>query len=335
MAFNGRFVLNVIEFARKQGARPEELLANSSTSMLELREETCFMENIEFNAVLVKAIEVTGDDFFGLHAGEHLNLSAAGVIGQMTQSSETVRQALELACRYANIECSSLPIELIEEKDHYKLVLTPNELWKKQSEEAVQHCIEGLIAFKIRQFQSLTHEFHTPIAVHVPWNEAKDVVEYRRVYKCPIRFGQNEAAILLSKAHVEESITNADYNLLRILVAYAEEKSAKINQQLGFAAQVKASILNLIKPSFPTISQVASTLNMSRRTLQRRLKEEGYVYKDLIDELRKESARSYLKREDLTIGEVATLLDYADTSTFSRSFKRWFGITPSEFRVIQ
>ena len=334
MAFNGRFVLNVIDFASKQGADRDALIALSNTSESNLLEESCFIENTVFSGVLEKSVEVTGDPFFGLHAGEHLNLSAAGIIAQLTQSSETVRQALELACSFANIECSSLPVQLIEEEDYFKLVLTANELWRQQSELAVQHCIEGLVAFKIRQFQSLTREEHTPIEVRLPWHGLKDEDEYRRVYQCPIQFNQVEAAILLKKVHVEERIINADYNLLRILVAYAEEKSAKIKQKQGFVGLVKESILNLVKPSFPGISQVAYTLNMSRRTLQRRLKNEGYVYKDVVDELRKDFAESYLRRENLTIGQVAALLDYADTSTFSRSFKRWHGMSPSEYRAL-
>lgn len=72
---------------------------------------------------------------------------------------------------------------------------------------------------------------------------------------------------------------------------------------------------------------------MSVRTFQRKLKEVGHSYKELIDELRKDFALSYPKNPDLSIGEVAYLLNYADGSAFNRSFKRWTGRSPREYRL--
>ena len=59
----------------------------------------------------------------------------------------------------------------------------------------------------------------------------------------------------------------------------------------------------------------------------------GTPYKQLIDELRKEFAMNYLKKDELSISEVAYLLDYADASAFVRSFKRWTQMTPVQFRA--
>lgn len=332
MAFNGRFVLNLIHFAGRLGASQEELTLLSGKPAQELMQETCTIESPEYNAVIEGAIAATGDPFFGLHSGENLNLSAAGLILQITQTSETVKQALELCCKFANLGCSSLPMDLKEEEGYYLLTMTPNALWQKQSPVAVRHTIEGSLSFMLRQFQTLTHARHTPLAIHVTWPAPDDTLEYRRVYGAPVKFNKKEVAILLKKSHVEAHIATSDYKLLEVLIAYAEEKSAKIKQEQGYAAMVKESIIKLIQPSFPTITQVASHLNVSQRTLQRRLKAEGYLYKQLLDELRMEFAANYLKRPDLTISDVAFLLNYSDASTFSRSFKRWAGTTPGQYR---
>jgi len=134
------------------------------------------------------------------------------------------------------------------------------------------------------------------------------------------------------KEHVEEEVITSNYNLLQILVAHAEELSAKRDRDQGFAALVSQSIIKLVKPEFPTIEEVASHLNVSSRTLQRRLKDEGLTYKKVLDELRKDFAISYLKRPDLTIGDIAYLLSYSDTSAFTRSFKRWMEKNPNAYR---
>jgi len=115
-------------------------------------------------------------------------------------------------------------------------------------------------------------------------------------------------------------------------VQHAREKLATLNLEVGFATIVKQSIINLVKPQFPTIDQVAANLNLSVRTLQRRLKEEGLTYKTVLDELRKQFALDYIKNKALSIKEIAYLLDYAEPSSFIRSFKRWTGVSPNNYR---
>ena len=114
---------------------------------------------------------------------------------------------------------------------------------------------------------------------------------------------------------------------------HAREKLATLNVEFGFVTVVKQSILHLVKPQFPTIEQVAANLNLSVRTLQRRLTAEGVTYKLLLDELKQQLALDYLKNKELSIREIAYLLDYAEPSSFIRSFKRWTGKTPKAYKA--
>ncbi|HMQ50441.1 MAG TPA: AraC family transcriptional regulator [Saprospiraceae bacterium] len=332
MAFNGRFLLHIAHFAAQQGADFQALLALSGRSLGELSEESCTVSDSVYNAVIEQAIAQTGDPFFGLHLGESQNLSAAGLVLQISQSCETVKQALAYCCQFSNLGCSALPLALVEEKHYYKLTLSPNEWWQQQSPIAVRQTTDGFLAFSLREFHSLTRRRYRPIAIQVSWPAPADLSEYQRVFDCPLDFNQPEIAVWLRKEHVEEKVITSDHRLLRILVAHAEEKSAQLKAQQGFAAVVRQAIVNLLSPEFPSIEQVAGHLNTSLRTLQRRLQDENYTYKLLIDELRQEFALSYLKRSDLSISEIAYLLNYADNSAFTRSFKRWTGKTPNVYR---
>ena len=332
MAFNGRFVLNIIHFASNKGVDVATLLDYCGKTVDELGKESCIIEDEVYNNVIENAAIISEDPYFGLHASENLNLAAAGLISQLTHTAETVKQALEICCEYANLGCSALPMKLVEEDDFYKVIMTPSSLWQNQSPAAVRHTAEGILAFTIREFHSLTRMKHFPIAIHLPWQRPNVQDEYERVFGCPVQTNKSEIAILLRKEHVEDRVITSDYTLFRILVAHAEERSAILKNQQGFVSIVRQSMVNLVKPEFPTIEQVASHLNISARTLQRRLKEEGYSYKELIDELRKEFAISYLKRRDLSISEIAYLLSYAEASAFSRSFKRWTGKTPGSYQ---
>jgi AraC-like DNA-binding protein len=223
-------------------------------------------------------------------------------------------------------------MNLIEEENYYKLSMNPDPIWRADSELAVKQTVDGTLVFTINEFHELTRKKHFPIRIHLPFKQPKSITEYERLLNCPIHFEQNEIAMFFKKEHIEEKVITSDYNLLRILVAHAQERISKINQTTGFSEQVKASVANLIKPEFPSIEQVARHLNVSVRTLQRRLSEEQHTFKEIIDGLRKDFAFSYLKKAELSINEIAYLLNYNDASSFIRSFKKWTDKTPNEFR---
>jgi len=332
MAFNGRFVLNIIHFASLHGADLKELISVSGVSHEILGSEECQLESSVYNNVIDSCLSQTGDTYFGLHLGESLNLSAAGLVAQITQTSETIKQALQYACDFAQLACSSLPMRLSEEKDCYKLVLTPEPLWLSQSESAVKQTIDGTLVFTIREYHELTRKRHFPLHIHLPFARPKSTEEYERLFQCPITFGKDECAMFFDKSHMEEQIVTSDYQLLQVLVAHAEHRIKAINIEQGFFEQVKASVVSLIKPEFPSLEQVASHFNMSTRTFQRRLAQEGHSFKEIIEELRKEFALSYLEKTSLSISQIAYLLNYNDASGFIRSFKRWTGLTPKAWR---
>jgi AraC-like DNA-binding protein len=78
---------------------------------------------------------------------------------------------------------------------------------------------------------------------------------------------------------------------------------------------------------------VAQALHVSQRTLQRRLQDEGASFQRLLDDSRRELAEQYLAQPNLTLLEVAYLLGFADPSNFFRAFRRWFDLTPGEYRA--
>jgi len=192
--------------------------------------------------------------------------------------------------------------------------------------------MDGNIVFTIREFRTLTRQKHHPKRIHFAYPKPNQISEYERIFNCPVYFNQPLTAIYLDKKHVAEKVVTSDYRLLQLLVKYAEEKLAKMEGQIGFVIIVKQSIINLVKPQFPTIEQVAANLNLSVRTLQRRLKAEDRTYKMVLDELKKQFAIDYLQHPSLSVKEIAYLLDYAEPSSFVRSFRRWMGISPQRYR---
>ncbi len=83
---------------------------------------------------------------------------------------------------------------------------------------------------------------------------------------------------------------------------------------------------------YPSLREMAKTLHMSERTLNRKLKAQGTSYQMLLDDVRQELAVWYLRQTDIPVEAIAERLGYRDTSNFSRTCKRWFGVTPRTIR---
>lgn len=332
MTFGSRYIANIIQFAGQQGANQQDLLRLTGLTMSELNDETLRLDVAIYNAVLENALAQTNDKSLGLHLGEYLNLSAAGLIVQLAQSSETVRQAVDFMIQFANLGCQALPFSLHENDKEIELRITPNKLWLNQSPESVRHTADGIMVFTIRELNTLTHQKFYPTRIQFHYNQPNDLKEYQRIFKCVVDFNYPYTSIFFNNRLFQEKIITSDYNLLKILVQHAELKLATMEQQADFSTIVKQMILNLVQPEFPTIEQVAANLNLSIRTLQRRLKSEQKTYKSVLDNLKQQFAMDYIKNPQLTVSEIAYLLDYSEVSAFSRSFKRWTGTTPNQFR---
>jgi AraC-like DNA-binding protein len=81
-----------------------------------------------------------------------------------------------------------------------------------------------------------------------------------------------------------------------------------------------------------TPEAVARTLAVSRRTLSRRLADEGTSFRHILDDVRREFACALLQDRSLSVGDVAFFLQYSEPAAFNRSFRRWTGRTPHAFR---
>jgi AraC-like DNA-binding protein len=97
--------------------------------------------------------------------------------------------------------------------------------------------------------------------------------------------------------------------------------------------QARAAILECLPGGAVSIDDAAQRLRVSRRTLQRRLSEEGVTYRELVREVRESLAAHYVKNTALPYGEVSFLLGFEETSSFFRAFREWTGSTPEATRV--
>ncbi|MEM9309841.1 MAG: AraC family transcriptional regulator [Pseudomonadota bacterium] len=104
------------------------------------------------------------------------------------------------------------------------------------------------------------------------------------------------------------------------------------NERLALSIRVRATLTELLPTGRSSAEDVCRTLGISRSTLQRRLRREGLAFQTVLDDLRSDLAIRYLTKSALRIDEIAVHLSYRDANSFSRSFRRWIGISPLDYR---
>lgn len=108
---------------------------------------------------------------------------------------------------------------------------------------------------------------------------------------------------------------------------------ARLSASFSFSLRVRPLIAAQLARGRVHVETVAAQLNMSRHTLYKRLKAENLTFADLLDEVRKEQALTYLRESPRSLAEIGDLLGFSELSAFSRAFKRWMGVSPAEFRA--
>ena len=136
---------------------------------------------------------------------------------------------------------------------------------------------------------------------------------------------------MLPRAATEHPLPTANRELARandrVVTDYLERFTAQ-----HFADRVRVRLVELLSSGVAHEDEVARSLHVSRRTLQRRLAEQGTNYKTLFDEARRELALRYIGEQGMSIKEATYVLGFSEPSNFTRAFKRWTGASPSQYR---
>ena len=166
-------------------------------------------------------------------------------------------------------------------------------------------------------------------------SEPERLKKYEDLFRCPLYFNQPHDLLYFDSACLAWPIVHTEHSLREFLRTAPYQLLLMEDSPDGdnLSGQVKAMIGHDFSEGFPGFETISSALNMSAPTLRRRLKREGTTFQQLKDEARCEAAKLCLDRPELSINEVAIQMGFTDPSAFHRSFKKWTGQTPGQFRT--
>jgi AraC-like DNA-binding protein len=155
---------------------------------------------------------------------------------------------------------------------------------------------------------------------------------YADHFRCPVRFGAAADRLCFDDTEWTALIEHADEALARLLEEHARMLAQRVPEPFpGFRSDVEQAIAALL-PERRSAEDVARSLFVSVRTLQRKLAAEGVTFREVLDAAVMRLAMSWLSDPRVSVAEVAFLLGFSEPSSFNRAFRRWTGEPPGVWR---
>ncbi|KAB7530362.1 helix-turn-helix domain-containing protein [Flagellimonas olearia] len=285
----------------------------------------------ELDVFWKEIMHCSGDDLLGLHFGESMQLAALGIVGQIITTSKTVGEALGKGASMVPLIAEGFEVssEVIDGK--VKIGIQASEEISLQYPYYHKAMGDFLGALIIHELDGLIVDKMTPSQISGSFT-SDTLNEYCRVFRCQDYRHSKNMAISIDMNFLEIPIITSNYKMQQFLqTLLLKNHAVDLENGESLISRVGAYIMGNSYLRILSIDDVAANFNLSSRSLQRKLKEEGSSFKEIVDHVRKELALEYLKDRNNQVKDVAYSLGYNESSAFVRAFKRWTGTTPSMY----
>src|SRR5215471_981703 len=278
------------------------------------------------------AAALTQDEAIGVHLAGWLPRGALDLIEYAVRSSPSLASGLERLARYGSVMSDRYAARI--ETNEGRLLLVVDDVGT-----SVLHRgrAEFALAVALKLARDVTGVRIVPLQVAFAHEPPDDVSEHRRFFGAPLHFGAGANTILLSAGDAARPLLEADAALSAIvrrrLDALMPQAGSPASASTSLSMRVRRMLVEELGQTTITADSVAKALVLSRRTLTRRLSEEGTSFRAILDDVRAELSRALLQDRRLSIADVAFFLQYSEPAAFHRSFRRWTGQTPQQYRT--
>lgn len=287
---------------------------------------------IRYLELLEICAETLADPQFGLKFGAQYEPRHAGVVGNLALASPVVGEALQMIGRYlpTMVDGAVHGIEVSEGTAFvYSYYIDPLMMSYRQK-------ADWAIAFACNVMRvGLGDPGWVPQEVLLPQlaDETPAQRQVRaRIMGDTIRLGHPWAGIRFDAALLERPMVSADAVVERLMRHYGDLRLTALPEHLGGLEQLRGELARVLVKGETGIERLAKATGVSTRTLQRRLKDLGVNYSDLLNDVRKTMALNLLENDTLALSEIAFSLGYSEVSAFNHAFRRLVGRSPGQYR---
>ena len=325
------YLRGLVEYVRLRGLPIAPLLAAMGVEEADLERYDRYIPARLQDDVFAAAERLTGDRNVGLHVGQAMHPGNLGALSGLLLTCSRGGELFDLHARFGALVSNGAWAEYELRDEGLRLTM----------HRAAGHLYgRHLIEFNLAGWWTLARWIGgtqlSPTRIEWPFLQPDDVREQARFFGCEMSWCAPTLRVWFDRAMVDMPLRNGQPQLRAVvepeirrrlnIVLAGQEGSAAV------VARARRHVADLLSRLVPELGDVATALGMSTRQLQRHLVAGGTPYRDLLDGVRRELAAHYVGEGRLVLADIALLVGFAEQSTFQRAFRRWFDVTPGEYR---
>lgn len=320
--------LMMLKMLESQGVDVDRLLREIGVPPEALRQPDGRLPSRLADLAFERGMAVIDNPAFGLEAARYWHPSNLGTLGFAWLSCVTLRRGLRRMERYARILGNRFTYTCFDQADGFRFVYDHG----RGNAEIGWPIADFTLSIIVDMCRTNVGGHLAPVRVCLRRPKPADVSPYLEFFGGEVLFGQDEDSFLLDAATADAILPTAN----RALAATFDEILAgQLNELVAddLVTRCRSYLLHHLTSGEPSEAELAAAMGLSRRGMQRRLSEHGWSYKRVVDDTRTELAKRYIADPRKSLTEIAFLLGFSEQSAFSRAFRRWLGVSPSEYRL--
>lgn len=318
----------------------EPLLRSASLSHMRrlLRELRAAENELQIHPDAVSALKagellqagahLTGCDEFGLLLGARHRLADLGATGFLLMAAPTAQAMLQVLDRHGHLIQDRALRAVVDARATELYYTTPLRDPAQRRQDA-----EFSMAYIVGSVRTAVGSALAPLEVCFEHDAPASTRAHRALFGCPVRFNRPYNRVVWGRSVGEMDLVSADPMLFDHLGAYIESGFGADLDEKELVPIVRGVIASLLPQGEPSLSAVACRLDLSTRTLQRKLALADARFGGLIDKTRRELAGRYVASTNKPMVEIAQLLGYSEAAAFNRSYRRWYRKPPGHHRT--
>jgi len=319
----------IVQDLRRRGAAVDDILAEAGLRRGDVADPE---QRIAYDALirlLEAAARVTGDASYGLRMGARHDLHEGGLLGFVLLNSPTLIDALANLQRYFRVVGEGEDFEV--ERAGPLVTLRFRET--DPARRGLRHNSDYIAAMLVRASRDLTGKRLLPVRARFIHPRPNQRVDYDTHLGCPVDHDAEWDSLVFAADDTSRPVIGADARLLKVLEDACRRILGPMPARQDLLRDVRAMVLDRMSKGPLRLAEIAGALNVSAKTLERRLGERGTSFGQVLTAMRAGLSKELLRDTDLRLEQIAYLAGYSASAAWLRAFRRWTGTTPARFRA--
>lgn len=311
----------LVEKSRVRGKNPSELLRGMGLELADLQSGTVKVSYRQCLGVVRRFWSLIPDLDVGLKVGTRLHVVSLGKVGLGMMASPSLHDMIQFLIEFQHAAGYLLELHSEISKQDIRISAHP---FFNDPDTTPFLIIYTLVSLNSLIEQVVGHDFR-PLRVELTLPRAANVATYEQVFRCPVNFGRSLNQIVLPPD--ETRIKTAEPSVFARMRELLQATCPHDDYSSAVALAIHRNLADT-----PSISDIARSLNMSERSLRRKLQDEGLTYREIVERERCDKAMELINLTDIPVAEIAEQTGYSSSRNLRRAVNRWVGSGPSSLR---